>query len=349
MIENMSEQDAQDITQIMGAGQGLPNIPIKTNTGKTPSLLWVVLGCVVVGVGLGVVVYQRSLAPPPLPPTPSTMPIASPQAPTVNAVDKTMSSNVITFPQAGTVRILYDQLKPGTIVPTIPTLITLTSQTGSVSVTTPASAGATPMAILDTGLKVVAGDQVTVRAYTQNNTAQPAMGWVSPNADNTCGKNGFALLSIANALAWAQTAQGSLPLVTQMCWSEYNPTPDKDTSAWAFNHFFVILTYVPTGATVSPTPSPTPSPSPSPSPSPTPSPTTTASPTMSPSPTPSPTVTPTPTPTSGGTTTSTGTSRVAMPSAGSALPVAGVFEVTEGTIGAGILLIFLGALGLLLL
>lgn len=339
----MADQDAQDITQMMGGSSPASQIPIK-KPGKSMSLLWVVLGCVVVGVGLGVVVYQRSLTPPTVPPTASSAPVATPTTPQINAVDKTMESNVITFPTAGTVRILYAQLKGGVVVPAVPTLMTLTTSTASVSVTTPTSA-TTPMAIIDTSLVVTAGQQVTMHVYSANDTSQPAIGWVQPNADNTCGRNGFGHIPIASQLAWAQATEGSLPLVSTMCWSESNPNPDKDTSAWAFNHYYIILTYSTNAASPSPAVSPSPTASPTNTPTPTPTPTDT------PTPTPTPTVTPTPTASTTTTTgtTDTSTTRVAMPSAGSALPVAGVFEITEGTVGAGILLVFAGILGLLLL
>lgn len=49
------------------------------------------------------------------------------------------------------------------------------------------------------------------------------------------------------------------------------------------------------------------------------------------------------------TATASATTRVTMPDTAEGVPVTGIFEITAGTIGAGVLLIILGALGLLLL
>lgn len=333
----MEDQDAKDINQMMSAQEEVPVVA----ASKKSKLLWVVLACVIVGVGLGVVVYQQSVKPIPvtkISPKPVasavttvSSPVGSAHPAGVNAVmDKTMESNVITFPGTGKVRIYYDQLKPGTIVPVIPTLITLTSSSGTVSVTTPASVGSTPMATITTSMTVTAGQTVTVRAYTQNNTSQPAIGWVKP-ANNTCGKNGFGIFDVSAAISWAQS--GTSPLVTQMCWSEYNPTPDTDTSAWAFNHFFMILAYEPTAASASPSVSPSVSPSISPSPSPS----------RSPSPSPSASTV------AASTTTPTPSARVAMPDTSGGTPVTGVFEITVGTMSVGLILLLFGLFGLLAL
>ena len=429
----MPDQDATDITQMMSA----PNPEIRVaSRQKSSKLLWVVLGCVVVGVGLGVFVYQQSLAPQSTPnSTPSPIPVSSPapsaQVPNINAIDQTVESNTITFPQAGTVQVDYDQLKPATVVPTTPTLIVLTpsGSSNSVSVTTPTSAPGTPMASMPTTLNVTAGQTVTIQAFNGNSASEPAIGWVKPSG-SLCGKNGFGTFDISSALSWAQSQEGSLPIVSSMCWSEYNPNSAKDTSAWAFNDFYIILTYVPNVASPSPSPTPTPKPTPTPSASPSPSPSASSGTSLSCTATAascvntganwSVSVTPSQSVTnviilgyddrgsqtaeqsysatqngskwtaqisqsdlggyqghmkadvylnsdsssanycatvvatvgcSGASASSTtyASPEAAMPSAGSALPVTGVFEVTEGTLGAGFVFLILGALGLLLL
>jgi hypothetical protein len=318
---------------------------------KKSMLPWIVLGCVVVGVGLGVVVYQQSIKPLPVTSTPKPTatavttlpsPVGSPQAPTVNAIDKTMESNVITFPAVGKVRVYYKQLKGGVVVPSIPTMITLTNPSGTVTVRTPTSvAGSDPMATITTTMNVTAGQAVTIKVYSQNDTKQPAIGWVKPLND-TCGRNGFSLIDISTALDWAQS--GSSPIVSTMCWSEANPNPDKDTSAWAFNHYFIVLAYDPPGGAPSPSTAASASPSVSPALSPSPSP--------SRSPSPSPTnyyASPSPSTLAGTTVTPTPSARAAMPDTSNGTPVTGIFEVTAGTVSVGLILLALGLFGLLAL
>jgi len=52
----MEDQDAKDINQMM-SGTVEPTV----KTPRKSKFVWVVLGCVVLGVGLGVVVYQQSI------------------------------------------------------------------------------------------------------------------------------------------------------------------------------------------------------------------------------------------------------------------------------------------------
>lgn len=54
----MIDQDAKDITQMQGTHNGVP-----VKVAKKSRLIWVVLACVVVGVGGGIVVYQQSVKP----------------------------------------------------------------------------------------------------------------------------------------------------------------------------------------------------------------------------------------------------------------------------------------------
>jgi hypothetical protein len=343
----MEDQDARDINQMMSMS-GQPEVSIAPSPKKS-RLLWIVVGCVVVGIGLGVVVYQQSVKPLPVTSTPRPTatavttipsPVGSPQAPTVNVIDKTMESNVITFPAVGKVRIYFKQLKGGVVVPSIPTMITLTNLSGTVTVRTPTSvAGSDPMATITTTMNVTAGQAVTIKVYSQNDTKQPAIGWVKPLND-TCGRNGFDLIDISAALGWAKS--GSSPIVSTMCWSEANPNPDKDRSAWAFNHYFIVLAYdPPAGASASPTATPTPSLSPSPSPSPT---------NYYASPSPSPSRSPSPSPTNYyASVTPTPSARAAMPDTSGGTPVTGVFEVTVGTVSVGLILLMLGLFGLLAL
>jgi len=97
----------------------------------------------------------------------------------------------------------------------------------------------------------------------------------------------------------------------------------------------------------SPSPSPSVSPSPSLSISPSPSPSVSPSPSLSISPSPSPSISVSPSP-SPSPSPSTKTTEMYSP-APSELPMAGVFEVTAGTLSVGIILLLLGGLGLLLL
>lgn len=75
----MSDQDSQDINQMMSETAG-----VDVAKPRKSKFVWVVLGCVVVGVGLGVFVYQRSTVPAPsIKPTPRPVatvapPVASP-------------------------------------------------------------------------------------------------------------------------------------------------------------------------------------------------------------------------------------------------------------------------------
>ncbi len=323
----MADQDAQDISQMMSAGVSSAASAPK----KSSKLLWIVLGCMVVGVGLGIFVYQQSIVPPPpvVPASPrvlaSPAPVASPAAPVVNVIQPV--SNIVTFPKAGTVRIYFAGYDPTLKFGQQPELVRLTLGGVNTDVrmpTTAAPAGA-KMFSVPTTLQVVAGSAVTVKAYDLGNLNLPAHGWIAPNAQGQCvGSTGAA--DASEMIAYAQAQAKGEPLVSQMCWADNGSTPLDD-----YNDFFMILSYAPPTGSASPSPSasatvtPSASPSPSPSKAASPSPSTTAS------------VTPTPSP------------RVTMPDTSEGTPVTGVFEVTVGTISVGLILLVLGLIGLLAL
>jgi hypothetical protein len=328
----MADQDAQDINQMMSRTNDVLIKPAKKS-----KFLWLVLGCVVIGVGLGIIVYQQSIkTKPSVVVKTSPKPLESPTTPTVNVVDKAMESNVITFPIAGKVIIYYYQIKSQTGIPTTPTLMTLTKGTGVTdSVTTPTTK-TDLMMIIPTTTTVTAGEAITFKAYSENNLAEPAIGWVKP-VNNKCGKNGFGQIDISTYMTWASARGGTLPLVATMCWGEYNANPAQDTSAYAFNNFFIILSYEPPTTSPNPSPSSAGSPNPSPSPSRAASPSPSASVKASASTAGVASVTPTP------------SARATMPDTSGGTPVTGIFEVTVGTVSVGLILLILGILGLLAL
>lgn len=337
----------------------LPSIGESETSRSTPVLakpkkskLWiVVLLCVVVGIALGVFVYQQSIAPTPTPssrptaapaiPTPTANP--SPVAPEVSAV--TPQSNTIVFPKAGDVRVYFSTFDAAN--PTILNqLIRLTGPSGSADILVPGSIpSADKMATLNTGLTVAAGQSIKVEIFDSGDETKPSYGWIKPDASNQCGGAGFGKASAAALITWATGKAAGEPLVSTQCWGDWGPP--GDTSNADFNDFFVILSYVPASLT-SPAPSASPAVSPAASPSPNPSPSPVLSP--SPNPSPSPALSPSPNPSvaASASETPTPSPRVTMPE-GSTLPTAGVFEVTVGTVGVGLLFVALGILGLLLL
>lgn len=329
----MTDQDAQDINQMMSGG-----VDTVLVAPKKSKLLWVVLGCVVVGVGLGVVVYQQSLKPPtpikttPRPTSSVTPVIPSPvPSPTDNAVTPGVSviqpaSKVVTFPKAGTVQIYFD----GGGFGAQPELVrlTLAGQVTNVTMPKPPVSAGAKMFTVPTTLKVAAGDKVNVEAFDLGNVNTPAYGWVAPNAQGQC-VGSAGINDVSPMITWLKAQVGVEPIVAQMCWADNGNPPDD------FNDFFMALSYVPSATAPSPstTASSTPTPSPSPSPSKAASPSPSASVVAS--------VTPTPTPSA--------SARAAMPDTSGGTPVTGVFEVTVGTISVGLILLVLGLVGLLAL
>lgn len=343
----------------IGASPESRPVAVKRKSGGGSKLWLLVLACVVVGISLGVLVYQQSVAPESTPrPRTSPAPAASPLVPQVSEV--TPSTNSVTFPKAGKIRIYYVALGGGPLR----MYSEINAVGGSTTVEMPALPETATLLFQDTGMTVGAGENLSFNLAFDLAMQQKLVGY-APVRANQCGENGFGQVDVSSYIS-ATTAQvGGEPLVSIQCWGDNTP------GEYDFNDILVIWTYTPvsaasplpsTGASASPSPSPstvvTVSPSPSPAasktPSPSPSPSRTPTPSPSKTPTPSPSKTPTPTPsqTTGGTTTVTPTpspsARVAMPE-GSALPDAGVFEVTVGTATIGIVLLILGLLGLLLL
>ena len=340
----MADQDAQDINQMMSAR---PEVAVAAP--KKSRFLWVVLGCVVFGVGLGVMVYQQSIKPKP---TPSTTLKPTPKAssttaitPETNVVTPTGVTqplpNTMTFPESGKVRV-YSSL------PNLQLLITLNMAGVIKTITLPARPITTTnvMNYTDATFEVSAGSTASISANLNKDTGPKMGGWILPVGDTKCGVTAF--MEITPMLTWAQAnlAPGKT-IFAKQCWSD--TIDPKDPSSYDFNDFFLAWSYSAGGTTASPIPSTSPVSSSSPSPSVSPSPAASKSPSPSPSPSPSvkasvvpsPTPTPTPTPTT--------SPRVSMPDTSEGTPVTGVFEVTVGTISVGLVLLMLGLFGLLAL
>lgn len=318
----MAEQDAQDINQMMSA-----TADVAVSAPKKSKFLWIVLGCVVVGVGLGVAVYQQSLkstVKPTVTPKPTTTtvkpspagvasPIASPIAPGVNEVSPV--ANTITFSKAGKIRV-YSDLNNLALVATLVT----GGQTKTLTLSAKPVNSTTPMNYSDSTFDVAAGSTATLTVNLNSASGPKMRGWMSPADLKTCGANGASTTNKATELAYVQSKLGGESIYSYQCWED-DDTPGE------FNDFYLLWTYVPPSA--SPTPSVVASASPSVSPSPSPS--------ASPSVKASATATPTPSP------------RVAMPDTTDGTPVTGIFEVTVGTISVGLILLVLGLFGLLAL
>ena len=336
----MADQDAQDINQMMSATSD-----VVIGKPKKSKFLWIVLGCVVVGVGLGVVVYQQSLSTPaptvkvtprPTPaqniptPTLAPSPVASAILPETNVV--TQVANTMTFPETGKLRVFSD-LNNITLVITI----TTGGQTKTITIPNKAVNDTQKMNFTDSTFEVTAGSTGTINAYL-NSTSGPKMGgWILPAGGNKCGANGYTVVDMDPKIAWAETNLGAgKKLFAKQCWAD-EITPGEPSS-YDFNDFFVVWGYASsTTASASPTGSVSPSPSssakasssPSPSPSLSPSPSALASTASSPSP--------------------AASARVAMPDTSEGTPVSGVFEVTVGAVSIGLVMILLGLFGLLAL
>lgn len=330
------------------------NKPPKIKAGGRGSRLWIlVLGCVVVGVSLGVLVYQQSVAPSKSPtprPSPRASAVASPSPTTPSVSQVTPQSNTITMPKAGQVRVYYsgfDVSNPSLVG----NVIRLTTSNGSseVRVNSAVKSGEL-MHVLDTGITVTAGQQVTIEILEDGLETTKASGWIKPDATNKCGAASKA--DGAPFVTFATQKSAGEPLVAVQCWGDYDPPGDTGGD---YNDYLAIVSYVPPG-TASPSPtvtaSATPTPTPTVKPSVTPTPTVKAS--ATPTPTPTPTLKPSATPTPTASTKASvspspsASARVAMPEA-SSLPDAGIFEVTAGTVGIGALLMIVGLLGLLLI
>ncbi len=315
------------------------------------------LGCVVVGVGLGVFVYQQSLAPAPSPsstprasraPAASIAPVPSPVAPATNEV--TPAANTMTFPKKGKLRIYHDLNNIQMVIQ-----LTINGTVKTITLPNKAASATTPMNFADSSFEVEAGSVGTITAYLNSTSGPKLRGWVTPTdtQKKVCGSNGVTPLDWEPKLVFVQAKLAGESIFEYQCWED-------DDVPGEFNDLYMVWTYAPSTATVSPSPaastttSPSPSASVKASSSPSPSPSVKASSSPSPSPSvkasvsPSPSVkastaaivaTPTPTP----------STRAAMPDTSEGVPVTGVFEITVGTVSVGLLLLALGLFGLLTL
>lgn len=329
----MAEQDAQDIAQMNMASN---DVPVVDRAPKKSYLLWVVLSCVVVGVGLGVYVYQKSLTPTSkVSPTPKATviptqkpgavasPVSTPTTPGVNAV--TPTANTITFPKAGKIRV-YNTLN------NIQLVMQLTINGVVDTITSPAVKLTTtqPVAYGDSTFSVTAGSTATFQAFLNSTSGPKLRGWIPPMDSNNhkeCGVPGGSVANNESQIAYIKTLLAGEPIIQYQCWED-DDTPGE------FNDVYMVWSYVPSTTNTSPSPSASATVSPSPS--------TTTTPTPSPSPSPSVKTTTT-------TTTPTPSPRAAMPDTSDGVPVTGIFEVTAGTVSVGVIFLLLGLVGLLAL
>ncbi len=337
----MADQDAQDINQMMSATADSTVRPPKKS-----KFLWIVLGCVVVGVGLGVVVYQQSLKPAVKPsptPRPTTTTVVTP-TPVPTAVTPGVSvvqpvANNITFPKKGKLRV-YHTLNNIQMVLELTTngvKKTITLPAKPISTTVPANYG-------DSTFEVAAGTTATLVAYLNSTSGPKLRGWIPPQDSNNmkeCGAPGAQIANNEIEIAYIKTLLAGETIFDYQCWED-------DDIPGEFNDLYMVWSYVP-GSTTSVSPSPSGSAAASPSPSA--SSGTTSAGATSPSPSPSPSRSPSPSPSASVAASSTPTPspRVTMPDTSEGTPVTGVFEVTVGTISVGLILLILGLLGLLAL
>ena len=363
----MPTQDATDITSMNSIPQG---IPVASGKGGGSKLIWIVLGCVVAGVTLGIVVYQQSLKPATKPsPTPKVA-VASPLASAMPAgVNEVLPlAKTVTFPKAGQLRAYWAPLTA--ISPWSPLSFVLTVSGSSKTAVAAGGVVSTPMQFVDTGVTVAANTQVTINSYFDT-AAEPSRGWILPTA-NKCGANDAGLVDVSSFITWFNANSGGETAVSTQCWSDYDKQKNNGTYPPAdFNDYLVIWSYTPPTSSASPIASASPvassspvasplaSPSPSavasrsPSPSPLVSPSVSPSAVASRSPSPSPSAytyaSPSPSSVAYASTTTYASPRAVQPDTTDGVPVTGVFEVTAGTIGIGVLLVIAGILGLLLL
>ncbi|MEI8232471.1 MAG: hypothetical protein WCG44_01885 [bacterium] len=342
----MADQDAQDINQMMSASS---EVPIKKP--KKSMFLWVVLGCVVVGVGLGVVVYQQSvkttIKPSPTPKVavvPTATPVAvipSPVTPTTNVVQPV--ENTITFPEAGKLRVFTDLSK-------LQVFLTITINGSKKTLTIPNKelSATNLMTYADSTFEVKAGDKATIELFLNSATGPKMGGWILPTEAELCGPTGMVQVDRTPQLNWAKAnlATGKI-IYAKQCWAD--DIDPKDPTSYDFNDFYLIWSYAPSTTTASSSPAASSSTVASASPSPS------SSATASTSPSPSPSLRASPSPSVRASTvattsvTPTPSPRVAMPDTSEGTPVTGIFEVTVGTISVGLILLILGLFGLLAL
>lgn len=330
----MVDQDAKDINQMMPQASD-----VVVAAPKKSKFLWIVLLCIVVGIGLGVFVYQQSLKPTvptrtPAPiATPTPSPLASPVVPEVSLVQPLPKT--VSFPKAGEIRIYYESEG------WLPLGIILTDSAGVHNFTVAAGNPNTQMRIFDTGYKLTGPTTVSIDTFLGTNSSQLSIGWAAPVA-NKCGFNGFVAVDNTPNITFATAQAKGEPLVSIQCWGDYSPST-KDPSSLDFNDYTMIWSYKPAAVAASGSPAASPSPSASVAGSPSPSPS------RSPSPSPSPSVGASASPSVAASPTPTPSPRVSMPDTSEGTPVTGIFEVTVGTISIGLLLLIIGLIGLLAL
>lgn len=354
----MTDQDAQDITKMMSSSSDVAIAgPKKSKFG------WIVLGCVILGVGLGVVVYQQSIKAP----TPSvkTTPRPSIKAPVLPSPEPsieapttfvpvvpgtnviTPQANTLTFPKTGKLRV-YSNLNNIQLY----LAMTVAGQSKNITVVNRATSASTPMNFGDSTFTVTAGSTATFDAYL-NNTSGPKMkAWILPfdAQHKECGEPGKST-NFESELAYVTSKLAGEVIYSYQCWED-------DDEPGEYNDIYMIWTYVP-GSTVTTSPSPSavasvsPSPSASSSRSPSPSPSRSASPSPSPSrsasPSPSASVRASSSPSPALSPSPSSAARVSMPDTSDGTPVTGVFEITVGTVSVGIVFLILGILGLLVI
>ncbi len=325
----MSDQDSQDINQMMSETAG-----VEVAKPRKSKFVWVVLGCVVVGVGLGVFVYQRSAVPAPsikptprpvatvAPPVASPVVTPSPVVPPINVV--TPVGNTLTFPKKGKIRVYTDLNNIQLFLS-----LTLNNQVKTLTIPNKATSTTTPMNYGDTTFEVEAGSSATFEAYLNNSSGPKMKGWIAPfdAQKKECGITGGNTNNNEIQLAYVTTLLKGESIYSYQCWED-------DDNPGEYNDIYMVWTYVPGSTTAA---SPSPSVSASTSLSPSPSPSRAASP--SPSPSVAASVTPTPTPNT--------SPRVAMPDTSQGTPVTGVFEVTVASVSLGLIFLMLGLFGLL--
>ncbi|MDZ7587229.1 MAG: hypothetical protein U0946_05720 [Patescibacteria group bacterium] len=97
-----------------------------------------------------------------------------------------------------------------------------------------------PEDMKDTGLVVNAGESVSVAVFEGPNYGDQSYGWVTPNADDTCGQGNIARKSIAAQLA--KVIGYGEEIISIQCWSDWEPEEDPTLD---FEDFLLIFSYVP--------------------------------------------------------------------------------------------------------
>lgn len=346
--EKMTAQDAQDIVQMNSLGN---EVPVTSGEKKRGGLLWVVLGCVVVGVGLGVFVYQQSLKPaikpsptpktsvvkPSIAPVASIAPVPSAVVPQTNEVSA--AANTVTFPKKGKLRI-YNNLNNLQMVVKIVTGGT----TKTVTIANKAVSTTVPMNYGDSTFEVEAGSTGTVESYLNSVSGPKLKGWVVPTDLNkkVCGVNGAEPLDYEPEMNFVTSKLSGESIFGWQCWED-DDTPGE------FNDVYMLWTYVPATTTASSSPVASVKASASPSPSPSASAKASPSPSVKVSASPSPSASAKASTAAATVATPTPSPRAAMPDTSDGVPVTGVFEVTLGTISVGLILLVLGFVGLITL